>query len=203
MKLYNVPNPAPNPRRVRIFMAEKGLDLPLESVSLMTGEHKTPEFREKNSLGQVPVLELDDGTTISESMSICRYFEALHPAPPLFGRTPIEIANIDMWLRRVEFALMNPIGNVWRHADPRTAKIVKQFPDFGAANRETSFNAMRWLDRELGGRDFIAGETYSAADIAALCTLDFAGFIGLGIPEECDSLKAWHARVSARPSAAA
>lgn len=203
MKLYNVPNPAPNPRRVRIFMAEKGLDLPLEPVSMMKGEHKTPEFKEKNSLGQVPVLELDDGTAISESISICRYFEALHPAPPLFGRTPIEIANIDMWLRRIEFVLMNPIGNVWRHADPRTAKIVKQFPDFGAANRETSFNAMRWLDGELGGRDFIAGENYTAADIAALCMLDFAGFIGLGIPEECGKLKAWHDRVSARPSAAA
>lgn len=203
MKLYNVPNPAPNPRRVRIFLAEKGIDVPLEPVSLMEREHKSPAFKEKNSLGQVPVLELDDGTTISESVAICRYFEAQKPEPALFGRSPLDIATIDMWLRRIEFALMAPVGNVWRHADPRTAKILKQFPDFGAANRETTFNAMRWLDRELDGRDFIAGNAYSVADIVALCTLDFGKFIGLDIPEDCANLKAWHARVSARPSSAA
>lgn len=203
MKIYDVGMPAPNPRRVRIFLAEKGIEVDCEPISLMKGEHKTPEFKEKNSLGQVPVLELDDGTHISESISICRYFEALHPEPALFGRTPLEVARIDMWIRRIEFAVMAPIGNVWRHADARTAKIVKQFRDFGEANRETAFNAMRWLDRELAGHDFIAGENYSAADISALCTMDFAKFVGLEIPEECANLKAWHARVSARPSAAA
>lgn len=203
MKIYDVGNPAPNPRRVRIFLAEKGLSVPYEPISLMKREHKAPEFKEKNSLGQVPVLELDDGTHISESISICRYFEALHPTPALFGATPVEIAQIDMWIRRIEFAVMTPIGNVWRHADARTSKIVKQFRDFGEANRETAFNAMRWLDKELAGREFIAGAHYSVADISALCTMDFAKFIGLEIPDECANLKAWHERVSARPSAAA
>jgi glutathione S-transferase len=203
MKIYDVGNPAPNPRRVRIFLAEKGIDVPYEPVSLMKREHKAPEFMEKNSLGQVPVLELDDGTHISESISICRYFEALHPEPALFGKTPVEIAEIDMWIRRIEFAVMTPIGNVWRHADARTSKIVRQFRDFGEANRETAFNAMRWLDKELTGRDFIAGAHYSVADISALCTMDFAKFIGLEIPGECGNLKAWHARVSSRKSAAA
>ncbi|MGB3811404.1 MAG: glutathione S-transferase family protein [Parvibaculum sp.] len=203
MKIYDVGNPAPNPRRVRIFLAEKGIAVPYEPISLMKGEHKAPEFKEKNSLGQVPVLELDDGTHISESISICRYFEALHPEPALFGATPVEIAQIDMWIRRIEFIVMGPVGNVWRHADARTSKIVKQFRDFGEANRETAFNAMRWLDRELVGRDFIAGQHYSVADISALCTIDFAKFIGLEIPADCPNLKAWHARVSARESAAA
>ena len=203
MKLYDVAMPAPNPRRVRIFLAEKGMSLPLEPVALMKREHKSPEFRAKNSLGQVPVLELDDGTHISESVSICRYLEALHPTPPLFGTTPLEVALIDMWIRRIEFIVMGPIGNVWRHADDRTAKLLTQFRDFGESNREAALNAMRWLDRELSGRDFIAGPAFSAADITALCTLDFGSFIGLSIPDECANLKGWHERVSARPSAKA
>lgn len=203
MKLYNSAMPAPNPRRVRIFAAEKGIDLPLEEVALAKREHKSDAFREKNSLGQTPVLELDDGTTISESVSICRYLEETHPEKPLFGRNALERAQVDMWLRRVEFALMGPIGNFWRHAHPYTAKVVKQFNDFGESNRETTAAAFRWLDRELAGRDFLAGDYFSAADITALCTIDFADFAGLKMPEDAPNLRAWHARVSKRPSAAA
>lgn len=203
MKLYNSAMPAPNPRRVRIFAAEKGIDLPLEEVALAKREHKSDAFREKNSLGQTPVLELDDGTTISESVSICRYLEETHPEKPLFGRNALERAQVDMWLRRVEFALMGPIGNFWRHAHPYTAKIVKQFNDFGESNREAAAAAFRWLDRELAGRDFLAGGYFSMADITALCTVDFADFAGLKMPEDAPNLRAWHARVSQRPSAAA
>lgn len=203
MKLYNSAMPAPNPRRVRIFAAEKGIDLPLEEVALAKREHKSDAFREKNSLGQTPVLELDDGTTISESVSICRYLEETYPEKPLFGRTALERAQVDMWLRRVEFALMGPIGNFWRHAHPYTAKVVKQFNDFGESNREATTAAFRWLDRELAGREFLAGDYFSAADITALCTVDFADFAGLKMPEDAPNLRAWHARVSQRPSAAA
>ena len=203
MKLYNSAMPAPNPRRVRIFAAEKGIDLPLEEVALMKREHKSEEFRKKNSLGQTPVLELDDGATISESVSICRYLEEMHPENPLFGRNALERAQVDMWLRRVEFALMGPVGNFWRHAHPYTAKVVKQFNDFGEANREGAEAAFRWLDRELEGRTFLLGDYFSAADITALCTVDFAGFAGLAMPEETPHLHAWHERVSSRPSAAA
>ncbi len=203
MKLYNSAMPAPNPRRVRIFAAEKGIDLPLEEVALAKREHKSDAFREKNSLGQTPVLELDDGTTISESVSICRYLEETHPEKPLFGRNALERAQVDMWLRRVEFVLMGPIGNFWRHAHPYTAKIVKQFNDFGESNREAAAAAFRWLDRELAGREFLAGDYFSAADITALCTVDFADFAGLKVPEDAPNLRAWHARVSQRPSAAA
>lgn len=208
MKLYDENLPAPNPRRVRVFLAEKGLEIPLERVPLAEGAHKRPEYLKKNSLGQVPTLELDDGSTISESVSICRYLEALHPKPALFGSAPKEQALIDMWIRRCELRLMAPIGQVWVNVHPYTKRVmeaqgIERFEAFGEANKERSFGAMRWLDKDLDGRPFIAGEAYSMADIVTLCTLDFAKFIDLPIPEECRNLRAWHARVSSRPSARA
>ncbi len=203
MKLYGAPNPAPNPRRVRIFLAEKGIELPETLVNMRKREHKAPEFREKNPAGQIPVLELDDGRTLSETVSICRYLEALHPTPALFGEDAFEQAQIDMWIRRVEFVLMVPIGMFWRHAHPYTASLLTQFKDFGESNREAVASAITWFDRQLQDRDYIAGPAYSMADICALTTVDFADFIGLPTPESAAHLKAWHARVSARPSAAA
>jgi glutathione S-transferase len=203
MKLYGAPMPAPNPRRVRIFLAEKGIDLPETRIDMMKREHKSPEFRAKNSLGQIPTLELDDGETISETVAICRYFEELHPLPPLFGRTALEKARVDMWVRRIEFVLMTPVGNYWRHFHPRTAALLTQYKDFGQANAETYANAQKWLDRELEQRPFIAGEAFTMADICALSTVDFATWIGLPIDPERSNLVAWHGRISARPSASA
>jgi glutathione S-transferase len=205
MKLFGERNPAPNPRRVRIFLAEKSLVLPYEDISLRKRIHKSPEFRAKNSLGQVPVLELDDGTTLSESVAICRYLEELHPTPPLFGDTALARAQIDMWIRRVEFVLMQPITAVWVHAHPLTAGLGQQFKDFGESRRELTFKAMHWLDRELSrhDHDYIAGSSFSMADIIALTTIDFAEFVGLKVPAECERLRIWHARVSQRPSAGA
>jgi glutathione S-transferase len=201
MKLYGAPKPAPNPRRVRMFLAEKGIDLAETPVDLATREHKSPEYREKNSLGQVPTLELGDGTTISETVAICRYFEETQPEPPLFGKTAFEKATIDMWVRRVEFMIMTPVGMFWRHAHPYTAALLTQHKEFGESNRETVAGGMRWMDRELADKPFVAGETYSMADICLLSTIDFANWIGLEIPDDCANLKAWHARVTARPSA--
>ena len=202
MKLYGAPKPAPNPRRVRMFLAEKGIELAETPVDLATREHKSPEYREKNSLGQVPTLELDDGTTISETVAICRYFEELQPEPSLFGRTALEKAQVDMWVRRVEFQLMQPVGQFWRHAHPRTAALLNQYKDFGESNRAAYSNAQRWLDGELAdGRPFIAGEALSMADICALSTVDFAHWIGLDIDADRPHLSAWHDRVRARPSA--
>jgi glutathione S-transferase len=203
MKLYNENFPAPNPRRVRIYLAEKGIEVPLVHVDMMKREHKAPEFTIKNSLGQVPSLELDDGTVISESVSICRYFEALHPEPTLFGRTPLEIAQVDMWVRRGEFIVMGPVGNFWRHAHPRTAKLLKQFTDFGESNREAAARSLKWLDKELAGHNFIVGDYFSIADITMFCTIDFSRFIGLDIPDDCANVKAWFDRMAARPSAKA
>jgi glutathione S-transferase len=203
MKLYGAPSPAPNPRRVRIFLAEKGVDLPETPVDLRKREHKSPEHLARNSLGQIPTLELDDGATISETVAICRYFEELHPEPSLFGKTALERAHVDMWTRRVELQIMVPVGMFWRHAHPYTAALLTQYQDFGESNRQTFGNALGWLDRELSGRPFIAGEAFSIADICALTTLDFASWIGLETPAELANVRAWHERVSARPSASA
>jgi glutathione S-transferase len=188
---------------VRIFLAEKGVDLPETPLDLRKREHKAPEHRARNALGQVPTLELEDGTTISETVAICRYLEELHPEPKLFGATPVEKAKVDMWVRHIEFQLMAPVGNFWRHAHPYTAALLTQYKDFGESNREAYANAQRWLDGELADRPFIAGETYGMADICALSTVDFADWIGLPIDPERTHLKAWHDRVSARPSASA
>ena len=203
MILYGAPMPAPNPRRVRIFLAEKGVDLSETPVNMMKREHKSPEFRAKNSLGQVPALELDDGTVIAETVAICRYLESLHPEPPLFGRTPLEQAQVDMWIRRIEFQLMQPVSMFWRHAHPRTAALLTQYKDFGESNRQNYANAQRWLDGELADRPFIAGEAYSMADVCAQSTVDFAQWIGLELEEDALNLRAWRDRVTARPSAAA
>ena len=203
MKLYGEDNPAPNPRRVRIFLAEKGLTLAQERVPLRERAHKASGFLEKNSLGQVPVLALDDGSHLSESVSICRYLEGLHPQTPLFGVTPKEQATIDMWIRRIELQLMIPIANIWRHTHPLTAALLTQFTDFGESNRAHADRAYRWLDADLADRGFIAGDSYSMADIIAQTTIDFGQFIGVPIPQDCDAVLAWHARVSDRPSASA
>ncbi len=201
MKLYGAPMPAPNPRRVRIFLAEKGLDLPETPVDMRKREHKSAEFRAKNSMGQLPALELDDGTCIAETVAICRYFEETHPEPPMFGRTAVEKALVDQWIRRVEFAVMMPVGNFWRHAHPFTAALLTQFKDFGESNKETYRGAQKYVDRELEGREFLVGDSYTMADICLLSTVDFAEWIGLPIEDEFTNLKGWRERVKARPSA--
>ncbi|MFC3080302.1 glutathione S-transferase family protein [Phenylobacterium terrae] len=203
MKLYGAPYPAPNPRRVRIFLAEKGIDLAETPVDMGKREHKSPEHRARNSLGQLPTLELDDGTTISETVAICRYFEEVQPDPPLFGRTPVEKAQVEMWIRRTEFVLMQPVGAFWRHAHPYTAALLTQFKDFGESNRETYAGALKWFDRELAERPFVAGDEYTMADICALTTVDFAKWIGLPVGEEHANVLAWRERVGSRPSARA
>ena len=201
MILYGAPMPAPNPRRVRMFLAEKGVSLPETPVNLMQREHKSEGFRAKNSLGQIPALELDDGTVIAETVSICRYLESLHPDPALFGVSPVEKALVDMWIRRVEFVVMAPVGQFWRHAHPRTAALLTQYTDFGQSNRDAYAAALRWIDRELAGRSFLMGETYTMADICLLSTVDFATWIGLEASPDLANLSAWHGRVSSRPSA--
>lgn len=204
MILYGENNPAPNPRRVRIFIAEKGIDLPETRVDLRRREHKSDEHRARNSLGQVPTLVLDDGTAISESVSICRYLESLHPTPALFGSTALEQALVDMWIRRIEFQLMVPVGMFWRHAHPLTAALLTQFRDFGESNRETYARVCAWLDGDLADdRPWLAGDSYSMAEIVALTTVDFAAFAGLEPPPGLSRLAAWRDRASARPSALA
>ena len=203
MKLYNEDNPAPNPRRVRIFMAEKGITIPLVQVPMRERAHKSPEFVAKNSLGQVPLLELDDGRMLSESVAICRYLEELHPTPALFGRDAWERARVDMWTRRIEFALMNPISAVWVNTHRFTARLGTQYKDYGEAMRQRSQQRLGWLNEELSGREFLATDTYTIADIVALTTVDFGKWIGIEVPVELTHLQTWLTRVGERPSAAA
>jgi glutathione S-transferase len=201
MILYGAPMPAPNPRRVRMFLAEKGVDLPETKVDMMKREHKSPEFRAKNSMGQIPTLELDDGTCISETVAICRYFEELHPNPPMFGTTAVERALVDQWIRRIEFTVMMPVGQFWRHAHPRTAALLTQFKDFGESNKATYQGAQKYMNRELDGHEFVVGDSLTMADICLLSTVDFADWIGLPVEDEFENLVAWRARMKARPSA--
>jgi len=204
MIFYDSPNPAPNPRRVRIFAAEKGIDLPSETISIVAGEHKAPAFLAINPRGQTPALKLDDGSVLTESVAICRYLEALHPDAPLFGTTPAEIGAIEMWIRRIELVVMEPVGKVWVHTHPFTARLpIQRFPDYGETNRPRALEAFAMCDGALAGSPWLAGAANSMADILLLTTVDFAAFIGIPIPEDLIHLRAWHDRVSARPSAQA
>lgn len=201
MLFYNAPMPAPNPRRVRIFLAEKGVEVPSTDVSIMTGGLRTPEFTAVNPLQQVPALQLDDGEVLTETVSICRYFEGLHPEPPLFGTDALSSARVDMWTRRVELRLGVPIGNIWVHTHPLTARVVpKQYTEFGESNRPRVDATFAFLDRSLGDSEWLAGERFSMADIALVTIVDFAGFIGVEMPEDASNLRRWHAAVAARPS---
>jgi len=203
MKLYDY-KAGPNPRRVRIYLAEKGIEVPLVHVDIMKREQKAPEFLEKNPIGSIPVLELDDGTCISESVAICRYFEELHPEPPLFGRTPVEKAQIEMWLRRVELNFMMPVGMVWIHGHPLTARLIKQIPEVADQNRKRAQIGYGLLNSQLADNTFIAGDDYSVVDAVLLASLDFAnGLVGVPYDESLTHLKRWHDAVSARPSAEA
>lgn len=202
MKIYDDTR-APNPRRVRIYLAEKGIDVPLEATPVMERANRTEAFKEKNALQQIPVLELDDGTCIAESLAICRYFEAENPENPLFGTTPLEQAQVEMWNRRIEFQLLGTVGAYWRHCHPLTAPLGGQIKEAGEAGKKRAEFILNWLNEDLEGRNYLAGDDFTVADITALCVIDFATFVGIPIPDDASNLKAWHERVSARPSASA
>ena len=204
MLFYDSPNPAPNPRRVRIFLAEKAVRVPTTPVSITAGEHKGADYLTVNPYGQTPALALDNGAVLTESVAICRYIEALHPEPPLFGQGALNEAQVDMWTRRVELRLMTPLAMVWAHTHPFTARVVKpQYTEFGESQRPRVVAAMKEFDRALDGREWLDGERYTIADIVLLTTIDFADFVGVKMPEELAALRAWHERATARPSAAA
>lgn len=203
MKLYTFPG-APNPRRVHIYLAEKGIEVPFEKVEMLKRANRTPEFlRDINVMGGLPVLELDDGTHIAESISICRYFEAKNPEPSLFGKTPAEVGHIDMWLRRIEMNFMMPVGMVWVHGNPLTKAVVKnQVAEVADQNRSVVARYFDFLDGQLSDRPFIAGEAYTIADIVALTTMDFASQLNdLKYEPRHANLGRWYEAVSSRPSA--
>lgn len=202
MKLHDL-KAGTNPRRLRIFLAEKGLTLPTVQVDMASGENRQPAYLAINPLGTMPALELDDGTVITESIAICRYLEEQQPDPPLFGTTALERAHVEMWNRRLELELQIPIQHAFVHLSPFWQGRRPQVPAYGEVARARALEVMAWLDREIGDRPFFVGERYTVADITAQCALLLGKHTGTPIPAGLDHLARWFAEVSARPSARA
>ncbi len=203
MKLYDGGR-APNPRRVRIFLAEKGITVPTEQVDLGQLQQRSDAYTAINPMQRVPALVLDDGTVIAESIAICRYFEALHPDPPLFGRGALESALVEMWSRRVELHLFLPVSTVFQHLHPAMKIMVDpQIAAWGEANKPRVTQFLQVLDGELKTRAYVAGAAYTVADITAMIAVDFMRVSKLAVPDELVHVRRWHEAVSARPSAKA
>jgi len=194
---------APNPRRVRVFLAEKGLQVSYEEVDIGKAVNREEEFRKKNPLSTVPVLELDDGTFISESVAICRYFEELQPLPPLFGADAKQRALVEMWNRRMEFNILQPIADAFRQRHDFFKGRIRQLAEYAEVQRLNAEDGLDWLDRELASRRFIAGDQFSIADITAVVAIDFGRVSKIAIKPDQLNLARWHAEISARPSAKA
>lgn len=193
---------APNPRRVRIFLAEKQIAVPFEEVEIMQGELRNKEFSALNPWQRVPVLILDDGTAIAESVAICRYFEELQPEPALFSRGAVGRAQVEMWNRRVELGLFAAVTSVFRHLHPKMSRLEEpQISVWGEANKTKVAEMLALIDARLGEARFIAGEDFSIADITALVAVDFMRAVRLRRPQELTNVERWHREVSARPSA--
>ena len=203
MKLYDLPA-SPNTRRVRIFIAEKNLEIEMIPIDMMSGENKTEEYLAKNPLGRMPLLELDDGTCIAESIAICRYLENEFPDPPLFGTTSLEKAMIEMWQRRMEFQFLNPLIDIFRNTHEMWKDRIVQIPQVAVIASEGVKEQRVWLNQELEGKEYIAGDGYSVADITAQCAFVMGkAAVGIRIPEDLSNLDAWWSRVTSRPTARA
>jgi glutathione S-transferase len=203
MKLYDFAL-APNPRRVRMFIAEKGIKIPTEQIDLASGQNRTPQFLAKNPSGGLPVLELDDGTCLAESVAICRYLEALHPEPRLMGLDARDQATVEMWNRRMELELAAPVSRTIQNTHSMFKTRMKQFPDYGETQHESVKARLERMDRELEGRQFVAGDRFTIADITAFVPIEFASMmIGLKIDPSLKRLARWHESIAARPSAKA
>jgi glutathione S-transferase len=202
---------APSPRRVRLFLAEKGLDIPVRKVDLAKGEQFTADYRAKNPRCTVPTLELDDGTCLWDTLAICEYLENLHPQSPLFGSNPREHAQVVMWYQRIEFEGFLPAAEVLRNASPAFKDhalagplSLPQIPALIERGRSRVQQFYRDMNARLGEAVNVAGDFFSLADIQLLCVLDFAiGWGRMPIPNEYAALTAWHRKTGARPSAQA
>ncbi|HEY5658231.1 MAG TPA: glutathione S-transferase family protein [Myxococcota bacterium] len=202
MKLYDHAL-APNPRRVRVFLAEKGVEVPRIPVDIAKGETRSPEFLAKNPLGGLPVLELDDGRYLTESVAICRYFEERHPEPPLMGRDAEERPWVEMWNRRMEIEVLFTIAQTFRNTHEFFKGRIPQVPEWGEVCRAAAHKRMAWLDQELADRPFVAGERFTIADITALVGIDFGRVCNIRIDAAHKNLQRWYEAVSSRPSAKA
>lgn len=200
MKLYN--GLSPNGLRVAAFMHEKGIDIPTVNINVMKGEARTATHLQRNSLGEIPVLALDDGNYITESIAICRYFESLYPEPSLFGSNAVDAAKIDMWNRRMEQQIMGPCAQFGLHVIPIFADKIEQMPAYADTQQRLLEQKWQWLESELAdGREFIAGNQFTIADITGMAALMICGFLdALQVPKELSHVVKWANRVQARPS---
>jgi glutathione S-transferase len=203
MKVYDAAI-APNPRRVRWVMAEKGItDIEVVAVSIAEGEHKTPDYLAKAGLPNLPMLEMDDGTTITESLAICRYLESRYPEPNLFGTTPEETAVIEMWTRRAEMLVATPFMLGVRLTHPGFAALEAPAPEVGAWNQQNGLKALKVLDRRLGESEWLGADRLTIADIVAFIGIDFARIVRLRPPEDLINVGRWAEAMRARPAAKA
>jgi glutathione S-transferase len=200
MKLYD--SIGPNPRVVRMFLAEKGLSLPIQTVDLAAGENRQPAHLARNPHGQMPTLELDDGSYISETVAICEYLEEMHPAPALIGTTPDERAEARMWRQRIDLNICQHIANGYRFSEglKRFESRIVCAPEGAAGLKNIAADRIRWLDGQIAGKEFICGPRFTLADIKLYCWLDFAGKVGQPLDAANSNIVAWFERVNARPS---
>ncbi|GAB3099314.1 glutathione S-transferase family protein [Aestuariicella hydrocarbonica] len=202
MKIYET-RTAPNPRRVRVFLAEKGIDMEYVQLDIAAGDNLSPEMRAKNPTTKIPFLELDDGTCIGETMAICRYFEEIHPEPALMGRTPLEKAQVEMWQRQVEFYFMLQVGMCFQHTTGYFKDRMNPIMDWGVEAGKNAAAYMKQLNQHLADSQFLVGDYFSIADINLLCALDFARVVKIKPSDEYTHLLRWYGEVSSRPSAKA
>jgi glutathione S-transferase len=203
VKLYDSRR-APNPRRVRWFLAEKGVDdLEIVQIDLMAGEHKTPEYRAEVGMTNVPALIFDDGTALTESLAICRYLESLHPEPNLFGRDPRETAIIEMWTRRAELMAAMPLMQAVRHGHPALAVLETQVPEVAANSRQMAERSLAVFDKRLGESEWIAADRVTMADGVLYSGIEFSRMVKFEVSEAMANVTRWLAAMRGRGSAKA
>jgi len=200
MKIWGIRDKG-NPVRVAIFLAEKGIDVPFEPVDLLAGAHKSPDYLAKNPVAQVPVLELDDGSCIAETIAICRYFERVQPEPALMGRGAVGEALVEMWQRRIEFNFYDSVRHAFRHSAPfMTVLEPVQVADWAALNRERIFAALDMMNHQLEQQPFLSGPDFTVADITAIFAFQLLSLLGISLPDHCTAVARWREKVLARPS---
>ncbi|HUI25511.1 MAG TPA: glutathione S-transferase family protein [Candidatus Kryptonia bacterium] len=202
MKLYDFVG-APNPKKTRVYLAEKGIKIPTEPVDIISGKNRTPEFLKKNPLGGLPVLELDDGSLLTESLAIIEYFEELHPNPPMIGSNPLERARARRLERIAEIGVLNNVGTIFQNTSPFFAGRVKQSADAAESARSRLAANLKVLDAEIGTKPFVAGQRPTIADCTLFAALEFGEFAGVPVDPEYKNIVRWHAAFKQRPSAAA
>ncbi len=203
MKFFN--SIGPNPRVVRMFMAEKGISIPMQEVDLMKGENRQAEHLKRNPHGQMPALELDNGHYVCEILSICEYLEETHPKPVLIGSTPEERAETRMWTRRIDLNICEPMANGFRFGEglPLFQNRIVTVPEAAAGLKKIAADRLKWLDGQMAGRTFVCGTRFSLADILLFCFVDFGGQVGQPLDASNKNLTDWYARMKDRPSAKA